>query len=367
VKVDGSSATWVERIANRDFSIVLDRRFASPAPPPAAGCLVSRKLTLAAGLVGVALFAWTVWAAGPTQIWQRLSALGWLALLVPVPQLVAYVPDTLGWKFSFAARADVLRFSTLYGVRLAGEGFNHVTPSGYVGGEAVKAYLVTRRGVDGSDATASVVVAKTLMSVAEILFILTGTILALPRIPSASLQWLAVLAVVLLGGTTIAGLFWLQHRGLFCGLLGVLRRLRIRIRALEVREPELRKIDREIVRFYRDETRRFAASVAFHFAGWILGAAEVFFLSWWIGTPVGVGEAIAIDALAHVVKGLTLFIPGSIGFQEGGIVVLFAFFGFPADAGVGFGLLRRAREIFCSALGFGLVWWQTRALALGAV
>src|SRR5205807_6188881 len=109
--------------------------------------------------------------------------------------------------------------------------------------------------------------------------------------------------------------------------------------------------------------RRYAASVGWHFAGWILGAAEVFFLSSWVGTPVGVAEAIAIGALAHAVKGLTLFVPGSIGFQEGGIVGLFVFFGFPAAAGAGFGLLRRAREIFCSALGFFLVWLQTRALA----
>ena len=322
---------------------------------------MSRKLTFAGGLVGVALFTWTVWAADPTQIWQRLSALGWLAPFVPVPQLIASVMDTLGWKFSFAARADVLRFSTLYGVRLAGEGFNHLAPSGYVGGEAVKVYLVTRRGVDGSDATASVVVAKTLMSVAEIFFILTGTILILPWIRSAGLRWLAVLAVVLLGGTSIAGIFWLQRRGLFGGLLGIFRRLGIRIRALEVREDALRKIDHEILRFYREEPRRFAASVAFHFAGWILGAAEVFFLSSWIGTPVGITEAIVIDSLAHVVKGLTLFIPGSIGFQEGGIVALYVFFGLPPAAGVGFGLLRRAREIFCSALGFCLVWWQTRS------
>ncbi|MGH7803904.1 MAG: lysylphosphatidylglycerol synthase domain-containing protein, partial [Candidatus Binatia bacterium] len=168
--------------------------------------------------------------------------------------------------------------------------------------------------------------------------------------------------VVSLGAATIAAIFWLQRRGLFAGLLAILRRLRIRIRALEAREAALRKIDSEIVRFYREEPRRFAASVTFHFAGWILGAAEVYFLASWIGTPVGVGEAIAIDALAHVVKGLTLFIPGSIGFQEGGIVVLFAFFGYPADAGVGLGLLRRAREIFCSALGFGVAWREARNL-----
>ncbi len=327
---------------------------------------MSRKLTLAAAGVGVALFAWTVWVAGPAEIWQRVAALGWLALLVPVPQLVAYVSDTLGWKFSFAARADVLRFPTLYGMRLAGEGFNLMTPSGYVGGEAVKAYLASRRGVNGSDATASVVIAKTLMSVAEILFILTGTILALPRLPSAALRWSAVLAVVSLGVATITLIFWLQSRGLFGGLLGILRRLRIRIRALEEREHELRKIDHEILRFYREEPRRFVASTAFHFGGWILGAAEVFFLSAWLGTPVGVGEAIAIDALSHVAKGLTLFIPGSIGFQEGSIVGLFVFFGHPPAAGVGLGLLRRAREIFCSALGFGVAWRETSSLAKAA-
>ena len=64
----------------------------------------------------------------------------------------------------------------------------------------------------------------------------------------------------------------------------------------------------------------------------------------------------------RIAKGLTLFIPGSIGFQEGSLVVLFVFFGHPPSAGVGLGLLRGAREIVCSALGFAVAWRETSSL-----
>ncbi|MGH7860573.1 MAG: hypothetical protein ACREQY_24850, partial [Candidatus Binatia bacterium] len=61
-----------------------------------------------AAALGLSLFVWVAWNVGPAEIWSRLVALGWLAFLVPIPQLVAYLPDTLGWKYSFPARSDVL-------------------------------------------------------------------------------------------------------------------------------------------------------------------------------------------------------------------------------------------------------------------
>ncbi|MGH7859234.1 MAG: lysylphosphatidylglycerol synthase domain-containing protein, partial [Candidatus Binatia bacterium] len=166
---------------------------------------------------------------------------------------------------------------------------------------------------------------------------------------------LGIALVIGVGGMTVAALFWLQSRGMFSGLLGLLRRAGLRIRALEWREGELERIDAEIARFYREEPKRFFQGVAWHLVGWILGAGEIYFLSAWLGAPMSVSDAVAIEALAHIIKGVTFFVPGSIGFQESGLVFLYGMFALPVGAGAGVAVLRRARELFCAGVGFGII------------
>ena len=59
-------------------------------------------------------------------------------------------------------------------MRLAGEAVNNLTPTANMGGEAVKVYLLRQRGVPGDAGTASVVAAKTALTVSQVAFILVG-------------------------------------------------------------------------------------------------------------------------------------------------------------------------------------------------
>ena len=53
----------------------------------------------------------------------------------------------------------------------------------------------------------------------------------------------------------------------------------------------------------------------------------------------------ALSALSVFIKSRTFFIPGSLGVQDGGNLLLLEAFGFSDVAGITFALLRRFREL----------------------
>jgi uncharacterized protein (TIRG00374 family) len=314
-------------------------------------------------LLAFGLFAliWLIWQVGPARILDAAGGLGAFALLIILlPSLLMYMLEAYGWRLTLGRYARAVSFWRLFAVRAAGEVINMTVPS-YVGGEPVKAYLLRRYGVPLVDGFASVVLAKTTMTIAEIMFILVGVGLAFSLLASgdgAGIGWTLILGTAVSLGLLIFGtaLFVIvQHRGLFTGLLGLLRRCRIRIPPLEAREAKLRDLDRTILAFYDNDRRAFLQSVGFFFLGWLAEALEAYAILYVLAGSVGAVAALAIGGLSAFIKGATFFIPGSLGAQDGGNVLLLVTFGYSDVAGVTFALLRRLREIVWIAIGLGLL------------
>jgi hypothetical protein len=134
----------------------------------------------------------------------------------------------------------------------------------------------------------------------------------------------------------------------------VLRWCRVRIPYLETREEKLRELDRTILDFYTHDRQAFLLSIGFFFLGWMAEALEVYVILHFIGGPsVSPLAAIAIGALSVFIKGGTFFIPGSLGAQEGGNLLVLVAFGYSEVTGITFALLRRMRELIWIAVGLG--------------
>jgi uncharacterized protein (TIRG00374 family) len=311
-------------------------------------------------LVGLLTFAGLIWHIGPSNILSAVSALGPLALLaILLPSLLMYLLEAYGWRLTLRSYAAAVSFGRLLAVRTAGEVVNMTTPTAYVGGEPLKAYLLTPHGVPMIEALASVITAKTTMTIAQVLFILLGIGLAFGLVGASSAgdanaQMLAALVGVGLLLFGIALFVMVQRIGLFLGLLNVLRWCRIRIPFLETREDKLRELDRTILDFYTRDRRAFVLSIGFFFFGWMSEALEVYVILWFLGgPPVSPLAAVAIGALSSFIKGGTFFIPGSLGAQEGGNLLVLVAFGYSELAGITFALLRRVRELVWIAIGLG--------------
>ena len=296
---------------------------------------------------GAALFLWLLATIGPGVIVQAFVDLSWrLLILLVFPFGLATLLDTLGWRYAF--RRDTVPFQALLAARLAGEAFNLTTPTASMGGEAVKAWLV-KPWAPLAEGLPSVIVAKTTIVIGQALFVLVGLVAAHAALPSDSLivrgmEWLLVVEVLAVGGFVAiqaggalrGSTRWLQKLGWLSG----------------GRLESVTQVNDELAHFYRREPLRLGLSILFHFLAWLIGALEPWLILRWIGLPVSLAEATAIEAFSSGIRFAAFLVPGYLGALEAGHVAIFAALGLGAPAGLSFTLIRRVREVAWTGLGF---------------
>jgi len=318
----------------------------------------ARLLKWALFLVGLLTLLGLVGHIGAERILEVGTTLGPIAILmILLPSVLMYGLDTLGWRFTLSRHIPSLPFWRLCVIRMAGEMVNLTTPTASLGGEPLKAYLLKSSGVPMEDGLASVVLSKTTLTLAQVGYILLGISLSVWILPSSGWAGSVTLPIVgifvsvglLLFGITVFVI--IQRHGLFGSLLGLLRRWRIHFTYLEVREQKLLALDRSVQAFYTHNRPAFFQSTGTFFLGWLTEALEVYAILFFLGAPIDIPTALAIDALATVIKGGTSFIPGSVGAQEGGNILLLVTFGFSELTGTLFALVRRFRELVWIVLG----------------
>jgi len=321
------------------------------------------RLTLVLLLLGVAVLCGLLLHIGPSVLVAEMRTLGPNLLWVLLPSVAVYMLDALGWRYTLGRHANTISFGRLFMTRMAGEAVNFTTPGLYLGGEPMKAYLLSRYHVPLVDGMASVVTAKTTMTFAEIIFIMIGVGLSAVLLGHSGDLLMPSLVGLGLMGFGVGLFVAVQRGGLFMGLLLALERLGVTIAWLQARAHKLQALDEAISAFYQQDRRGFVCSFLAFFAGWMMGAVEVYLILYFLGLPVDWPTAVALESLAVFAKGGTAFIPGSVGGQEAGTVLLFVAFGFAEASGVTFAIARRLREIVWIAFGLWALGLQSRPLA----
>ena len=297
-------------------------------------------------MLGVALLAALVAQNDPAAVLTSITDLSWrLGIVVFFPAVLVALFDTFGWRYAFLSGA--VPFGPLAASRLAGEAFNMATPTAAVGGEAVKAWLL--RGHAPLDATlASVIVAKTTITLGQGLYFILGVVVA----------WRTGLT----GSALLHGMLWLLGieavaLGLFVlvqtrGMLGWTLRL---LERLGVRPPRgqatLGRVDDALEQFYRTAPERLGLSIGFHFIAWALGSVETWLILKFLGSEVSLATATVIEAFGTAVKVATFLVPASLGVLEGGFLATFATLGLSSTTAISFSLVRRLREAVWVAIG----------------
>jgi putative membrane protein len=313
--------------------------------------------------LGLAIFGWFLHRAGSEEILSAFVKLGWFAPLILVPYCIVYVIDTIGWRFAFGKGwGQRIAFLTLFRVRWAGEAINNVIPSAYVGGEALKVYLLKKRGIPASDATASVVIGKTAQTLSQVIFIGLGSLAFTQLADSRSGLGLGMIVVLLLGIAVVGALFGWQRQGLFAVLFKLARGLKLRMSALEINREKLLRIDHQISGFYRQDKKSFLLSASAYLLGWMADTFEIFLVAYLMGVPIGWTQALAVEAFVGVAKVMGLFVPGALGIQESGIVFLCRSAGLPEGFGVAYAIIRRGREVVYALVGWLLVYIEEVSL-----
>lgn len=305
-------------------------------------------------LAGLALFAGLLRRLGTAALLAHLHLVGWGLLLIIGQEILAIVANTLGWRAGFPA-GSLPPFGRLLGARIAGDAVNYLTPTATLGGELVRVRLVrgeTRR-LDGAT---SIAIAKLSQTIAQLAFVVIGVAVLVAVVPlstGARLGIALATAAMSLAGVAV----WVaQRRGMFAPLARLALRYDGRGRFGHL-AGALQRLDAEITRVHRAPGRPFLVSASWFFVGWTLGAFEIALMLWLLGVPVTVTRALAIEALSAAIDAALFFVPGKLGTQEGGKVLIFTTMGLDPALGLTVGVLRRIRELAWALTGLVVLAW----------
>ncbi len=308
-----------------------------------------RFLLLAVGLV---VLGGLIRHIGPSQVWETVERVGFVSFcIILIPLLMVYLLDTYGWFLTLGYRASRVGFVRLFMVRMAGEAINVTTPTAMLGGEPMKAYLLTRYEVPMVEGLASVVTAKTIMSIAQILFMLLGLGLTLWLVGGGRYNVLVAFVGAGMLGFGVFLFLIVQRYGIGAGLLTVAEKCGIRSQWLETHRPQLLDLDRTIRNFYQRRPQTFMLSMGVYFVAWLTELFEVYAILYFLGAEVGWLPSLSIAAIAVLIKGSVSFVPGGLGAQEGGYLFLLTALGYGEVTGLTFALIRRIREIIWILIG----------------
>lgn len=302
-------------------------------------------------LAGITLLAALLLWQGLRPVLQILLDSGWSLLWLPIVWLPGLFASGIGWRYLFAPGTRPLQKPIQLATWL-GHAVNNLLPVASVGGEIAKARLLQLWGHDGIEATASVVVDKTLQALTMMLWGLCGVGL---------LGWLAVdnrlagaaLAGFVVLGVAIAVFVLFQH----AGILGFLARLAERLFEHELvatLKANAVQVDATIRRTYR-RRRELLKSTLWHMFSLVLQTAEVWLGCYLLGHPIGLAEALLLKSLTMTISDVAFIIPNGYGIQEGAFIMIGALVGLSPEVSLALALAIRIRDLVIDLPGL-LVW-----------
>ncbi|MCS6926545.1 MAG: flippase-like domain-containing protein, partial [Candidatus Binatia bacterium] len=176
-------------------------------------------------LGGCGILGLLLWHVGITEVVHYLGQIGWFAPLVFLPYLSVALCDAKGWLCAIpsATHTATIPLWRLMLTRLAGEAINNLTPTANLGGEPVKVYLLRLQGIPADAGLASVVAAKTALTISQVVFILLGVPFLLYRLGWMRQEWWVLGPLVLLAYGFATVLIRWQRRGLIGKAVRMLR------------------------------------------------------------------------------------------------------------------------------------------------
>ena len=318
-----------------------------------------RAVPIVAGVAGLCLAAWLLHTYGFGQVVALLGRAGWLGLLAVVAiHLLQVAASAAGWRSISASASRRPGMAAYAALRLVREGVNNLLPVAQIGGPVVAARLLQRRGMKLPQAVATTVADLTLEMLTQILFTLLGLglllllvggggvagyvvtgLLAACGVAAAFLgaQWFGLGRLAEAGMLRLGGLLGWAGTGQVAGLHDALRGCYARPR------PVLE-------------------SAAWHMVSWLLGGAEVWLALHCLGHDVGIGAGLVIESLGQALKAAGFAVPGALGVQEGGYIVLCGLFQLSPEVGIALSLVKRLREVTLGLPALAVWHWMERRL-----
>jgi putative membrane protein len=293
----------------------------------------------AALVAGCAALAWILSTVGLANVARDVALAGWAIPAMAAVHLVQLFLSALAWRAALGGAG--LTGRGVFLARWVREGVNALLPVAQIGGQMVGVRVLVRQGVAPVLAAAGTILDLTVEAATLLLVTLAG--MAVLLFTSNSLAWLAwVSGGVVLTGLGV-GLFVLAQR------MGVMRLAERAFGRMAATWPAMSAWSLEglhaTLMARQSDRLGVLRAVMFHTASWALGAAEVWVALAALGHRVSLLDGFVIESLSMAARSAGFAVPGAVGVQEGGFVLVCGLFGVPAESALALSVLKRVREV----------------------
>lgn len=307
------------------------------------------------GLLGV-LFIWFLFTKIPySEVLLTLSkATFQIILLYVLAQLLMQLILTYRWKVILETQGIKHNFWKLNNYRIAGNSVGFLTPSASLGGEPVRAGLLSKNAkIPFEKALSSVVIDKTIeLSSSAIFFVIGTIILLLTFVVTPKLELiLGIISMIFLVLVVSLNYRMFIGKNSFHPLIKFLGLLKIkRIKQLE---DKILDFEALVLKFFKKDKKHFFYVIGFSLLAWTVMFVEYSLLGRIVGQNFELIQIFLI--FSFVGAAYVLPVPMGLGALEGGQVSLFSIIQISTAAGLALALIVRLKDMILSAIGLIII------------
>ena len=304
------------------------------------------------GFAGAALFTVLLIRQGAMSVGSAVATAGWAVVAIAAFHFVPIFLDAIAWQVLFPKSVRP-RWQSLFWMRWIGESISNLIPSAAVGGDIVRARLATITGTPMAAASASVIVDVTLGVVTQIVFTLLGLVLLVHATGRNGLVGPTLIGAVL-GILAIAGFYVAQRLGMFRFVSVIITRL-VKSKEWSSLVQSGETLDQTVLEFYM-RRRGVIVCCIVTMVSLIGSSGEIYIALAALGLHATFLNAVILQSMAMTVKSAAFPVPGQLGVQESGYLVIGNLLGIPGETAFAISLLARFRDLLVGIPA--LVLWQ---------
>jgi len=273
----------------------------------------------------------------------------WYVILYFVISWLLIATSIWRWSLILKSQKHKIKFIYLTKAYLAGYAVSYLTPSAKLGGEPVRAALLTRYGLKTHESLSTIVIDKSLeLGGSAIFFIIGGLLLVANYALPDNLKFLIILiSIIFLGLIAFAVYRIINEKGFLTTIYNFFRLHKLK--KLRNTTKKLMETEKLIIKFYKKDKIHFLGALFVMAIAWGLMFVE-FKLAMLIfgfnGNLLQIFLTFSVVGAAYLIP-----VPFAMGTLEGGQVALFNTIGLNPAIGLGVGLITRVRDTMTAVVG----------------
>lgn len=308
------------------------------------------RITAFAGLL---VSLWLVSRDNPGAVFTLMRNAGGGLVLAGVAHVLPMLASARAWQtlIRSANRPSLLAMLRVVWIR---QSINGMLPVARIGGEIASFRFMRRAGLRPAAAVANLVVDLQLLMISQLVFTMIGIGFLLMHAEPDALKVVARLAWGVAALAPLLVLFALvQHVSPFKRITGLINRATSgKLSALAGKSA---RIDQSITLIWRRRGIIFRYVFFWQSIQCCATAFEIWLALHFLGVNVSFLEAVVIESLIQAINSAAFFVPGGLGVQEGGFVLICGALGIDPATSLALAGARRIRDLVVYLPGL-LVW-----------